>query len=91
MKTAQSAKKNNFWFLLWFPPVLFLLVIVLFSVYFGAQAQGNAGVIDPEQKLYICWYFLGAAWVVYLLTFVSGFAADIQTSSPEGAANAKGY
>ena len=36
------------------------------------------GVNDPEQKLYICWYFLGAGLGTLLLTFVAGFAHDIQ-------------
>jgi membrane protease YdiL (CAAX protease family) len=45
MNTVESSKKNRPWFLLWFPPVLFLLVIILFSVYFGFTAQGDAAVI----------------------------------------------
>ncbi len=36
------------------------------------------GVTDPEQKLYICWSFLGAGLGTFLLTFVAGFAHDIQ-------------
>lgn len=47
MSMAES-KKNNFWFLLWFPPVLFFLVIVAFSIYYGADAQGNANVIAEK-------------------------------------------
>lgn len=36
------------------------------------------GVTDSEQKLYICWSFLGAGLGTFLLTFVAGFAHDIQ-------------
>lgn len=48
MNNIASSKKNSPWFLLWFPPVLFFLVIVIFSVYFGAQAQGDANVIAEK-------------------------------------------
>jgi hypothetical protein len=40
------------------------------------------GLSDPEQILYTCWYFLLAAWLLYLLSFVSGFASDIQQMAP---------
>lgn len=42
---SNQPKKNNPWFLLWFPPVLFLVTIIAFSIYFGAQAGGDANVI----------------------------------------------
>jgi len=48
MSTDELLKRNRPWFLLWFPPVLFLLVIVVFSIYFGAQAQGDATVIAEK-------------------------------------------
>lgn len=48
MNTSEASKKNRFWFLLWFPPVLFLLVIVVFSIYFGAQAGGDANIIAEK-------------------------------------------
>jgi hypothetical protein len=48
MTTAESPKKNSPWFLLWFPPVLFFLVITVFSIYFGAQARGDANVIAEK-------------------------------------------
>jgi len=48
MSTVEASKKNSLWFLLWFPPVLFLVVIVVFSIYFGVQAQGDAGVIAEK-------------------------------------------
>ena len=48
MNTNKASKKNSPWFLLWFPPVLFFLVIVLFSIYFGIQAQGDANVIAEK-------------------------------------------
>lgn len=43
-----TQKKNNPWFLLWFPPVLFLLVIIAFSIYFGTQANGEATLIAEK-------------------------------------------
>lgn len=48
MNTAESSKKNSPWFLLWFPPILFFLVILTFSIYFGAQAGGDANVIAAK-------------------------------------------
>jgi hypothetical protein len=48
MNTTETTKKNSPWFLLWFPPVLFLLVIILFSIYFGGQAQGDPNVIAEK-------------------------------------------
>jgi uncharacterized protein len=50
MNTSQPSTKNRPWFMLWFPPVLFLLVIILFSIYFGAQAQGDANVIAEKTE-----------------------------------------
>src|SRR5579859_3938866 len=37
------------------------------------------GLNNPEQKLYLCWSLLGLALAAYCLTFVSGFARDIQS------------
>ena len=48
MNTTGSSKKNSPWFLLSFPPVLFFLVIVIFSVYFGVQALGDANIIAEK-------------------------------------------
>ncbi len=36
------------------------------------------GMNDPEQKLYLCWSFLVGALAMILLSFVAGFAQDIQ-------------
>jgi uncharacterized protein len=44
----ESPKKESSWFLLWFPPVLFFLVITVFSIYFGMKAQGDAGLIAEK-------------------------------------------
>lgn len=41
------------------------------------------GVNGPDQKLYICWSFLGAGLVTFLFTFVAGFAQDIQARRME--------
>lgn len=43
-----AQKKNSPWFLLWFPPVLFFLVIVAFSIFYGMQAQGDANLIAEK-------------------------------------------
>jgi hypothetical protein len=48
MTTLDSLKKNSPWFLLCFPPVLFFLVIVIFSIYFGVQTQGDANAIAEK-------------------------------------------
>lgn len=41
-------KQNNPWLLLWFPPVLILLVIIAFSVYYGLQSNGNENLIAQK-------------------------------------------
>lgn len=43
-----TEKKKHPWFLLWFPPVLFLIVIIAFSVYFGAQTNGDPNLIAEK-------------------------------------------
>lgn len=48
MSLTKSSKKDSPWFLLWFPPVLFLVVITIFSIYFGISAQGDAGIIAAK-------------------------------------------
>jgi membrane protease YdiL (CAAX protease family) len=48
MNPAYTSKKSSPWFLLWFPPVLFLIVIVAFSIYFGIQAKGDPAVIAEK-------------------------------------------
>ena len=39
------------------------------------------GMTDPEQRLYLCWSFLGIGLLANLVTFGSGFAYDIQEST----------
>ena len=46
--SETTQRKNSPWFLLWFPPVLFFLVIVAFSIFYGAQAQGDANLIAEK-------------------------------------------
>lgn len=72
MNGTETSKKNSPWFLLWFPPVLFMLVIVVFSVYFGAQAQGDASLIaektaeaTPYILLTVQLLLLGLQFVVF--------------------------
>jgi hypothetical protein len=36
------------------------------------------GVSNPDQRLYICWYLLLAALILFIFSFVAGFADDIQ-------------
>lgn len=60
-------------------PVTLTLGTLLFLVALEIAIWGLVpGMNDPEQKLYICWSFLGAGLVAYLLTFVAGFAHDIE-------------
>ncbi len=66
MDLTQS-KKNSPWFLLWFPPVLFFLVIAAFSIYYGAQAHGDANVI-AEKTAAATPYILLAAQLILLGT-----------------------
>jgi len=70
MNTTESLKKNSPWFLLWFPPVLFFLVIVAFSIYYGAQAQGDANVIAEKTTAATPYIILA----VQLLLLVTQFA-----------------
>jgi len=41
------------------------------------------GISDPNQKLYICWSFLGAGLLALLVSFAGGFARDIQIRKME--------
>ncbi len=70
MNITKSLKKNSPWFPLWFPPVLFLLVIVAFSIYYGAQAQGDANVIAQKTTAATPYILL----TVQLLLLVTQFA-----------------
>lgn len=61
-------------------PASLALGTVLFFIALEIAIVGFVpGVNDPEQKLYICWSILGLALGTYLLTFVAGFADDIQS------------
>ena len=70
MNSTESLKKNSPWFLLWFPPVLFFLVIVSFSIYYGAQAQGDATVIAEKTTAATPYILL----TVQLLLLITQFA-----------------
>jgi len=60
-------------------PVSLTFVSLLFLAALEIAIGGFVpGVNDPEQKLHICWSFLGIGFGLYILTFVSGFANDIQ-------------
>jgi membrane protease YdiL (CAAX protease family) len=65
MNSIQQ-KKNNPWPLLWIPPVLFLAVIVAFSIYFGAKAAGDANLI-AEQTTAATPYILLTVQVLLLI------------------------
>lgn len=41
------------------------------------------GLNDPDQRLYLCWSLLGVGFGLLLLTFVAGFAQDIQARKSE--------
>jgi len=70
MSTVESLKKNRPWFLLWFPPVLFLLVIVVFSIYFGAQALGDATVITEKTAEATPYILLTVQLLLLVIQFV---------------------
>jgi hypothetical protein len=60
-------------------PVFLTIGSLLFLIALEIAIWGFVpSVNDPEQKLYICWSLLGAGLGTYLLTFVAGFAHDIQ-------------
>jgi hypothetical protein len=41
------------------------------------------GVTDDESILMVCWAFVfGGGWCMYMLSFASGFAADIEAERP---------
>lgn len=70
MSTVELLKKNRPWFLLWFPPVLFLLVIVVFSIYFGTQAQGDATVIAEKTAEATPYVLLTVQLLLLVIQFV---------------------
>jgi hypothetical protein len=60
-------------------PVTLTIVSVCFLFALEIAVWGFIpGVSDPDQRLYICWSFLGIGLAAYFLTFISGFANDIQ-------------
>jgi len=60
-------------------PVTLTVVSVCFLFALEIAAWGFVpGISDPDQRLYICWSFLGIGLAAYFLTFISGFAHDIQ-------------
>jgi hypothetical protein len=60
-------------------PVTLTIVSVCFLFALEIAVWGFVpGVSDPDQRLYICWSFLGIGLASYFLTFISGFAHDIQ-------------
>ena len=83
MSTREPSPKNLPWFLLWFPPVLFFLVIVFFSVYFGAQTQGDANTI-AEKTAESTPYILLTVQVLLLVTQFAVFRRQGLTLSNLG-------
>ena len=60
-------------------PVTLTVVSVCFLFALEIAVWGFVpGISDPDQRLYICWSFLGIGLAAYFLTFISGFAHDIQ-------------
>jgi membrane protease YdiL (CAAX protease family) len=70
MKSTAQTKKNTPWFLLWFPPVLFLLVITVFSIYFGFQSKGNPEVIAQATEGATPYILLTAQMILLVLQFL---------------------
>jgi membrane protease YdiL (CAAX protease family) len=69
MNKSDSLKKNSPWFLLWFPPVLFLLVIVIFSIYFGVQAQGDTTAIAERTAQATAYILLSVQLLLLVIQF----------------------
>ena len=69
MNKIDSPKKNSPWFLLWFPPVLFFLVIAIFSIYFGMQAQGDANAIAEKTAQATPYILLSAQLLLLVIQF----------------------
>ena len=62
-------------------PAALVAGVLLFFVALEVAIFGFVpGVSDPWQKEIVCWSFLAGGLVAFLLTFVSGFAHDIQVS-----------
>ncbi len=68
--SEAAQKKNSPWFLLWFPPILFFLVIVAFSIYHGAQAQGDANVIVEKTTAATPYILLTMQGILLVIQFV---------------------
>ncbi len=59
-------------------PVSLTVGIASFLIAIEIAIFGAApGVGDPEQRLYLCWSLLGFSLLLFLATFVAGFAKDI--------------
>jgi hypothetical protein len=57
---------------------------LLFSIALEIAIAGFVpGINNPMQKQYICWSLLSVALVTYLLSFIAGFAYDIQAKRME--------
>jgi membrane protease YdiL (CAAX protease family) len=70
MNPVESSKKNSPWFLLWFPPVLFFLVITIFSIYFGMQAQRDTTAIAEKTSAATPYILLTVQALLLAIQFV---------------------
>jgi hypothetical protein len=77
---SESVRKRLSSLWLFFLAIGSLLFLIALEI---AIAGFVPGVNNPMQKQYICWSLLGVALVTYLLSFIAGFAYDIQAKGME--------
>jgi hypothetical protein len=59
------------------------LVVISFMIALESSIFGYVpGVDNPEVILAICWSLLGLAWVLIQVSYISGFAYDIERRKP---------
>jgi membrane protease YdiL (CAAX protease family) len=67
---ATKTSQTRPWFLLIFPPVLFLLVITAFSIYFGVQFQGDADAIATQTTAATPYILLVSQLILLVVQFI---------------------
>jgi membrane protease YdiL (CAAX protease family) len=67
--SETTQMKNSPWFLLWFPPVLFLFVIAAFSIFYGTQAQGNANIIAEKTTAAVPYILITVQALLLIIQF----------------------
>jgi hypothetical protein len=69
-------------------PISLTVAVISFLIALEIAIFGYfPGLSDPDTLLSVCWGFLGIAWISMLLSFVSGFANDIEITADGKAAD----